>query len=230
MVGITDGMDIAHQTDEGLGEIGVVGDGPQGGTVAVDDDGLAVYHALQHLPGALVTVSAHGHIALVVGVAGADDRHREAVLPMHLHQVLFAGDLVAAVLPVGIHQRRGLGDLVIPQGLLVGRGGGDEHELLGLTSKEAIIPLQLGGYEGDEVAHAVEGEPFDGLGGFRLIVDVGVDGMHACGQFSFTAAAVEQVQLPVGMFRQGAGDGHGDGAGTANKERFHGKETSLILL
>ena len=139
-------MDIAHQADEGLGKIGVVGDGPQCGAVAVDDDGLALHHVPQHLPGALVAVGADGHVALVIGVAGADDGHREAILPVHLHQVVLAGDLVAAVLPVGVDQGRGLGDFVIPQGFLVGRGGGDEHELLGLAVEEAVIPLQLGHY------------------------------------------------------------------------------------
>ena len=84
------------------------------------DDGLAFHHAFHHRPAALRTMYADGHATLAIGMTGADNGHREALLAPGLHQQLLAGYLVARILPMGIGQRGTLGDDVAGSGFVVG--------------------------------------------------------------------------------------------------------------
>ena len=139
MIRLTDGMNIAHQTDKAFGEVGVVRDRPQRGAVAMEQDGLAVEHAAENLPATLFAISAQRQIAFVIGMAGTDDGHRETIFPVLLHQVFFAGDFVAGILPIRIMQRSALGDEIIGAGLLISGGGGNIDRINSRISKTSAI-------------------------------------------------------------------------------------------
>ena len=91
---LTDSVDISAKPCVGLGKVGVVGDRPERGTVAVYYDRLALDHSLDHLPASVISVNTQRHRALVVGVAWPNYRHGEAPFPVHSHEELLAGDLV----------------------------------------------------------------------------------------------------------------------------------------
>ena len=155
MIGFAQGVDIAHQAYEGDGEVPAVGQGPEGGSVAGDDDPLAQPDPLQHLEGTLRSMYGDGEAALAIGMAGADDRDGEEPLIPGVPQHPLAGGLVAAVFPVGVMQGRSLRNPGRGEGLLVGGGGGDEKVLITFSFEEPDIPLHIGDGEGDEIRHHV---------------------------------------------------------------------------
>ena len=184
VIRLTDSVRVAHEPNKALGEVRVVRDRPQGRAVAVDEDGLALHHPAHDLPRALVALDGEGQAALVVGMARADDGDREAVFPVHAHEVLFAGNFIAGVCPVRIGQRRALGDQIVRKRFLVCRGRGDEHELLRPAGKEAEIALKLVGREGDKIAHAVKRHAFKRLCRLHLVTNVRGDGPDAVRQLA----------------------------------------------
>ena len=226
VVGLTDGMDVAHQADEALGKVGIVRQGPQRSAVAVDDDGFSFQNALEHLPGSLCAVYAKGHFALIVGVAWTHDGDGEAVFSVLMHQVFLTGDLIARVLPVRIAQRRALGDQVIGERLLISGCGRDKDILPGSAAEEAEIARGMLRRIADKIAYAVKFHALKGGCGSGFIVDIRDDGLDAGGQFFAAAAAVEQIEFPLRVLCQKAGDGHADGSGSADKQGFHAAVSS----
>ena len=99
----------------------------------MNNHGLALEHALCHLPAAVLAVNTQRDVAFVVGMARANDGNREAFLAVHLHQEFLPRNLVAGVFPIGVRERRALGNAVVRKRLLVGARGTDVHELLGLA-------------------------------------------------------------------------------------------------
>ena len=213
--GLADGMGIAHKAHIALGKVRVVGHGPEGGTVAVDDDLLPLQHPLENSVAALAAVDAQGHIPVVVGVAGPDDGHGELMLPVGLHQHLLAGDLVPGVLPVGIGQGGALGDAVVHDGLVVGGGGADVEVLTGLPLKQPDVPLHLLRNKADELTDTVKVPSLQNLGYGLLVVDVRLDPVGLLGHFGLSTAPIQQMHLPAHL-HQKTGDGHADGAGAAD--------------
>ena len=218
--GVADGVGVAHQADESFGEIRIVRQRPLGRAVPVQDDGFAVQHAAEHLPGALGTVYGQRDAALVVGVAGTDDGDRIALRAEFLHQEILARDFVAGVLPVRVGERRALRDEGVDRRLLVGRGGADVHVLLRLAAEQAPVAFHLRRHEADEVADAVPLHAGQLGGCVRLVGDVRVDDLDA-GGYGFPArAAVKERQLPFLARRERPRDGGADGAGAADEQCF----------
>ena len=218
--GFADGVAVAHEAGEAHGEIRVEGQRPEGGSVPVDDDGLALHHAADHLPGALLSVGAHGNVPLVIGVAGADDGDREAFLPVFFHQEFLAGDLVAGIEPVGIAQGRALGDDVAGRRFVIGGGGADIDILAGFAPEEAVIPLHILHGEADEFADGVEGQALQLLGGALFIMDVRRNLVDPFGNHLLPGSPVQKINLPQGIRRQAFHDGGADGAGASDKKSF----------
>ena len=111
--GVPDRVDVPHQPDEALREVGVVRHGPQGRPVARDDDLLPLPHAVDERPGVVPACPPRRDLGDAVGEARPHDGDREALLPVLAHEQVLAGDLVAAVLPVRVGEGRGLGDEVV---------------------------------------------------------------------------------------------------------------------
>ena len=86
----------------------------------------------------------------------AHHRHGKAVLPVLLHQPIFAGDLVARVLPEGVGQGCRFRDPVMGDRLLVRRGGADEDVLPRLAAKQLDISFYLIDAEGEPTRAAVD--------------------------------------------------------------------------
>ena len=81
-------MRIAQQADESRCEITVVGHGPQGGPVAMDDNRLTFQHSFKHLPAAIFSMHAERHGTFVKGMAWPYDSDGEAFLSVKLHQII----------------------------------------------------------------------------------------------------------------------------------------------
>jgi hypothetical protein len=194
---VADGLRMAEQPDEGLGEVDVVGERPQRGAVAVHDDVLAAAHALDDRPAAV-----EGQVHAVVRVRGAHDRRREALPAVRADQELLAGDLVLRVGPDRVAQGRRLDDRQAAHGLLVGRGRADEDELAGAPGEEVDVELDVLGREGDEVDDGVELAVADRRSRGRRVADVAVQPVRPGGQRSRRRApAVEDVQLDAQLDR-----------------------------
>ncbi len=76
---LANGGGVAHESDEAFGEIGVMGEGPEAGSVAVDDDRLAFEHSVED--GVSVVEREEG---FVVGVRRAHDGHGEFFVAVRL--------------------------------------------------------------------------------------------------------------------------------------------------
>ena len=193
--GFSECLWIAEQADEATGKVFVPGERPERGAVAIDDDGLALHHALQHLPGTFQSMDADGHATLTIGVAGADDGNGETVVAPLAHEQFLAGNLVARVLPMGIGQRGSLGDDVIGGRFVIGRSRRYIDVLARAALEEPDVALHLRGQEADELADGIElcvAQLAQHLVG---IVDVGDDLFHTGGHLVLTGAAIEQPQL-----------------------------------
>ena len=218
---LADGVAVAHEAHKPPGKVRVEGKGPQGGTVARDNDGLALQDPADHLPGAVVAVDGHGDAALVIGMAGADDGDREAFLPVLLHEEFLTGDLVPGILPVGIRQGGALGDHIACGRLQVSGGGADVDVLPRLTAEEAPVPFHLVLGEADELADGIKELILQDFRYGLLVVDVRGDGVYAGGNIRGAPAPVQEPDVPVCLFRQPPDNGHADGSGSADEECFH---------
>ena len=199
-----------------------MGQRPLGSPVSVDDDGLAVQHPAQDLPGALVTVDADRDGTVAIGVARPDDGHRETLLPVFIHQEILTGDLVAGILPERIGQRRSFIDERTHHRLLVSRSGADIDVLRRLSAEKPPVAFHLAGNEADEIGHAVPGLAFQQGCDRCFIADVCVDDADAGGNGLVAVPPVQQGKLPFSFRRQGSRDGRTDGSCPADEQRiFH---------
>ena len=126
---------------------------------------------------------AQGNLAVVIGVAGADDGYREAGFPIGFHQHLLTGNLVPGILPVGVRQSGAFGDAIVHDGLVVGRGGAGEQILLCPSRKQPNVPFHLLWLKSDELAHAVKGQPPDCLLHIIFIVHIRLNPVNSAGHF-----------------------------------------------
>ncbi|GAA1679605.1 hypothetical protein GCM10009830_28330 [Glycomyces endophyticus] len=211
--GLADGGLLAEEPGEPDREVAGVGDGPQRGAVAVDDDGLAGAHPLDDGPAAV-----EGQQGLVVGVGGPHDGGGEAVLAVGGGEDVLALDLVAGVLPERVAQRRGLGDGQVRGRGLVGRGRGDEEVLPGAAGEELDVAADLLGGEHDPVDDGVEGAVAEDGAHGRGVAGVGGEDFGAVGDGSLAgAAAVEDGDVEA--LGDGLADaGGGDPAGPADEQ------------
>jgi hypothetical protein len=86
---------VTEEADQALGEVAVVGQGPEREAVARDNQRAAAPQAVDRGVALQPAVDRQGHDRVAVGEGGADDRHREALVAVGLQQQLLAGDLVA---------------------------------------------------------------------------------------------------------------------------------------
>ena len=209
---LPDGAGMAEQGDEAAGEVVVVGQRPQRGAVAVDDDLLAPSHPRQRRPAAV-----ERHQRPVVGVRGPHDRHRKALLPVGGREQVLAGDLVAGVLPERVAQRSGLHDRQAGRRCLVGRCGADEHVLPGPPAEQVDVGADVLGSEGDPVDDRVEFLVAERLLDRPGVADVGAQNPHLRRQRTgLRVPPVEHLQVDAALDREPGAGGADDAAAPMN--------------
>ena len=149
--GVADGPGVAEQPDEGPREILMVGECPQGGTVAVHDHGLALAHTMNDGIAAV-----HWEQRAVVGMRRAHHGEWKFLSAVGGQQCFFAGYFVARVFPHRIVERCGFADRQAAWRRLIGRCRANEHELPRAATEKLNVQGDLLGREGDEVDHHVE--------------------------------------------------------------------------
>ena len=140
---MADGLFAAEESHQSLGEVGVVGDDPEGRSVARNDDLPAAAHAVDDRVRTGPAVDGERDLRVAVGEGRTDDGDREAFLAVGAHQPVFAGDFLLGIGPEGIREGRRFGDEVVPDGLLVGAGRTDEDELPGAAAKEFEVAFDV---------------------------------------------------------------------------------------
>ena len=204
--GMPDRRSACEQADEADGKVAVVGDGPERGSVAGDDDLLAGAHPRDGGVGQLPAVDAERDLRVAISERRPDDRHRKPGLAILAHQPLFAGDLVPRVIPERVGERRVFANDPVAERLEVGAGRADEDELAGPVAKEPDVALDIFWCECDPVHDGVEPVSGECAGCRRLVVCVGEDRGCAAGAV-WVAAAVQQVQVDAPLNRQPSGRG-----------------------
>ena len=126
---------VSHQPDKALGEVLVMGQGPQRRAVSRKHYRFSLPHAADHLPKFRIAANGKGHHPFIVNVGGPNDRHRKAAAPVFCHQQLLAGDFVSGILPIRIFQRSAFRNHWAHQWLLIRRPGSDK-EILAAFSPE----------------------------------------------------------------------------------------------
>ena len=217
VVGVANGVRIAHQAAEALGKVIAVGQRPQRGAVAGHDDFFALTNPLHHLKGTEIAMQRHRHLAFAVGMAGAHHGEGEAVFPILPHQPVFAGGLIAAILPIRVAQRSRLRDQRIHRRLLIRRRGRNENILIGSPAEKANVPLQLFHVKNDEVRHDVKMEITQQLAHLFFVVHIHTKGFSPRRQRMISP--VQQIKLPA-FFQAALADRIGDRSRAANKQRF----------
>ena len=140
---LADRVAVAHEPRVTDRKIRIKRQRPKRRAIALNDDRLALQHALDDLPGAVLPVHADRNAPLVIRVARPDDRDREPLLTILPHVKLLANDLVPGVLPVRIRQRRPLRENVARRRLVIRRRRTRVKELLRPPIKEPVIPLRM---------------------------------------------------------------------------------------
>ena len=223
MEGLAEGPGMAEQGNEAAGEVLVVGERPQRGAVAVDDDLPALTHPPQHGPAAV-----EGHQRPVVGVRGPHDRDREALLPVRGDQQLLARDLVPRVLPERVAQRRGLHDRQTRRRCLIGRRGADEDVLPGTPAEQIEIGPDVLRREREPIDDRVKLQIADRVPDRRRIPDVPLKDPHLRRQRpSRGLPTVEDVQLDSALHRQPRAGGADHPAAAEEQDRQGAHPTSL---
>ena len=217
--GVPEGLLVAQQPHETLGEILRVGDRPDRGAVPVHNHRLAAAHAV-HDGEVRPTPDGHRDHG-IVGQGGTHDGHRETLIPISAHQPFLAGDLVAGVVPVRVGQRSVLRHHRVGQRFLVGGGRGDEDVLFRPAREQAQIALHVRGGKPDPVHHHIPGPPFQGAGRAGLVADVRHQGGRA-GNAVVAGTAVQKGQLHPPLHRETA-HRRADVSGPADKEYAHGQ-------
>lgn len=213
---LADGGGVGHESDEAFGEIGMVGEGPEAGSVAVDDDRLAFEHSVED--GVSVVEREEG---FVVGVRRAHDGHGEFFVAVCLEQGFFTSDFVARVFPEGVVEGGGFSDGQACGRGLVGAGAADEDVLVGFASEELDVAFDLAGNEVDPVDNDVPLSVSEELLGFFEVVDVAVDDFDAFGGWSGGFSSVEEGEFEALLHGEGGAGGAND-PGSADEEGFHG--------
>ena len=214
---LTGSPGIAQQPDEAFGEIGVVGESPERGAVAMNDHRLPAQHAVDDGPGA-----GAGQQGFIVGMGGAHDGEGEFLPAPGAQQTLLAGDLVARVFPVGVIQDGGFGHRQAGGRGLVSGGGADEEVLGGTPAEEIEIALELIGGEDDEIGDRVEFHAAERFFHGSGIGDIRIDQASAFRRGADGFAAVKEIELDAALNGEG-GTSRADHAGAADEEDFHGK-------
>lgn len=169
------GLLTAEQPYEAHGKVVCMGDGPEAGAIAMNDDRLAAADSVDD--GKIVpATNGYGDNGLV-GKGGADDGDGKAVVPVGLIAKFFAGDFVSGIIPVGVSEGGGLGDKRVSGRLLVNTCGTDKDVLATFATKEPNIALNVFGFEGDEIGYDVEGLALEGFFDGWLIIDIGYEGL-----------------------------------------------------
>jgi len=57
-----------------------------------------------------------GYIYMVIGMGRPDNNCRETIIPIFLHEQVFAGNLIAGIFPVRIMQRSGFSNQIMRSG------------------------------------------------------------------------------------------------------------------
>ena len=218
---LPDGLPVSHKADKPAGKVPVPGHGPEGRPVALNDHGLFFLHPLNDLPETVISVNAQGNRPLVIGMAGTDNGHREAFLPILFHQELLAGNLVPGVFPVRIGQRRTFRDAVIGRGRLISGSGTDIDILAGFAAEEPVIPLHLVPGETDELTDRVKAHVLQQSRHIRLPADVRDDLPDAVRNLRLPVPPVQQEDFPIRFSRQASNDTHTDGSRASDKKRLH---------
>ena len=117
-------------------------------------------------------------------MARTDNRYRETLVAVFVHQGTLAGNLVARIFPIRIHERCAFGDYVAAHGLGVCRRRTDVDILFGLAVENAEVALHVLWHKSDEIANAVEGQALEFCLHVVFVVDVGGDYADILGQFS----------------------------------------------
>ena len=223
MEGLPDRAGMAEQGDEAAGEVVVVGQRPQRGAVAVDDDLLAPAHPLHHRPAAV-----ERHQRPVVGVRGPHDRHREALLPVGGREQVLAGDLVAGVLPERVAQRRGLHDRQACRRRLVGRRGADEDVLPGPPAEQVEVGADVVGRERHPVDDRVELLVAERLLHRPGVADVGAHNPHLRRQRTgLGLPPVQHLQVDAALHREPRAGG-ADHTAAADEQHLEGTHPSSV--
>ena len=169
-------------------------------------------------------MGAHRDTALVIGVAGTDDRYREAFFPVFFHQKFLAGDLVAGILPVGIAECGALRDDIAGSRFMIRRCGTDVDILIGPAPEKTVIPFHIRHGKSNEFADGIKVHILQFFSCFLFVMDVRDDLVDTFGNDTFPVAPVEQPDLPVRFISQPLYDGRADGTGSSDEQCFHGAE------
>ena len=95
-------MLVLHKADVAGGKILVECHGPERCSVPLNQNRLSFLHSFYDLIESVFAVDSKGNIALIVGVAGSDNRYRKSFLAVFFHKEFLAGYFVAGVFPVWI--------------------------------------------------------------------------------------------------------------------------------
>ena len=208
-------MDVSHKTDKALCKIRVVSDCPQACSVSVNDNRLAVFDAFYNLITSLVSVNSKRNRAFIISVAWSDYCYRKLFFAVKLHEVVFAGNLVAGILPVRICKRSFFADDIVAARLLVGRRRTYIHKLTDLAFEQAVVAFKLFRHKTNKVAGNVKVHAFEFGGCSSLVVYVYCNKMCAFKTRVIIAVApVYKIKLPA-LFQKQFRNCHAYSAGSA---------------
>ena len=188
-------MRVAQQSYEPTRKILIPRHRPKRRAVTMNQHRPALQHTPEHLPAALRTMKPHGNLALAVGMARTDNRHRKSLRTIIVHQPLLTRNLVARILPVGISQRRALTDKIMPHRLVTGRCRTDKDILARAATKQPEVALHLLSPEAHKLAHGIKHHITQQTVHRRLIMDVGHHQPHPLGKLLPPMTTVEHPHI-----------------------------------
>ncbi len=208
---------IAEEGDERLREVFVVGEHPERRSVSVNDDRLALSHAVDDGPAVIERQQ-----SAIVGVRGPDDRVGELTLSIRLDEELLTSDFVSRILPIRVVQQCRLSYRQRRRRSLVRAGRGDKHKLSGPARKHVDVLLNVLRREGDPVDNRIELHVPDGGFHRRSIADVAIQNLCARWHSSVRLASVEQEQFDSGLHCERR-TGRTDDACASDEQNAHGR-------
>ena len=165
-------MTVAHKCRITYSKVFIERQMPQRLTVTVDYDGPAVHHALNDLPGPVLSVNAKRDRSLIISVAGPYDSYGETFFPVFFHKEMLARDLVSGIFPVRVGQCCAFSDDIACGRLVVGRSRTYIDILLCNVLKEPVIALNLIYGKSDEFTYHIKSHIADCLDNSIFIVNV----------------------------------------------------------